>query len=166
MSLYQEWRKIIAEVGNDAQEQQKFWSDFCLKEQKIYEDILENNVRAVEGNVIELSEKYNISVHYFMGFIDGINESIFESVNLEEITENTNIKLDIDFPRLYKNMLAVPADWLYNLPQWDNILTGEERKQIRKDYNRSRIVVNDNKVGRNDPCPCGSGKKYKKCCGA
>ena len=23
-----------------------------------------------------------------------------------------------------------------------------------------------NKVGRNDPCPCGSGKKYKKCCGA
>ena len=25
---------------------------------------------------------------------------------------------------------------------------------------------NENKVGRNDPCPCGSGKKYKKCCGA
>ena len=24
----------------------------------------------------------------------------------------------------------------------------------------------ENKVGRNDPCPCGSGKKYKKCCGA
>lgn len=27
-------------------------------------------------------------------------------------------------------------------------------------------IINDNKVGRNDPCPCGSGKKYKKCCGA
>lgn len=27
-------------------------------------------------------------------------------------------------------------------------------------------IVNDNKVRRNDPCPCGSGKKYKKCCGA
>ena len=26
------------------------------------------------------------------------------------------------------------------------------------------LVVGD-KVGRNDPCPCGSGKKYKKCCG-
>ncbi|MFC2021620.1 SEC-C metal-binding domain-containing protein [Chloroflexota bacterium] len=25
---------------------------------------------------------------------------------------------------------------------------------------------NRQKVGRNDPCPCGSGKKYKKCCGA
>jgi len=29
----------------------------------------------------------------------------------------------------------------------------------------NRTVVKKNKVGRNDPCPCGSGKKYKKCCG-
>ena len=27
------------------------------------------------------------------------------------------------------------------------------------------ILKNDQKVGRNDPCPCGSGKKYKACCG-
>jgi preprotein translocase subunit SecA len=27
-------------------------------------------------------------------------------------------------------------------------------------------VVKGQKVGRNDPCPCGSGKKYKKCCGS
>ena len=27
-------------------------------------------------------------------------------------------------------------------------------------------LIVPNKVGRNDPCPCGSGKKYKKCCGA
>ncbi|RME69279.1 MAG: hypothetical protein D6778_00735, partial [Nitrospirae bacterium] len=33
---------------------------------------------------------------------------------------------------------------------------GEERTPVRK----------GKKVGRNDPCPCGSGKKYKKCCGA
>lgn len=26
-------------------------------------------------------------------------------------------------------------------------------------------MIAENKVGRNDPCPCGSGKKYKKCCG-
>ena len=28
-----------------------------------------------------------------------------------------------------------------------------------------RKPVTSTKVGRNDPCPCGSGKKYKKCCG-
>jgi preprotein translocase subunit SecA len=26
-------------------------------------------------------------------------------------------------------------------------------------------IVNEEKIGRNDPCVCGSGKKYKKCCG-
>ena len=31
---------------------------------------------------------------------------------------------------------------------------------------RQKTVVRSTKVGRNDPCPCGSGKKYKKCCGA
>ena len=38
---------------------------------------------------------------------------------------------------------------------------GAEGKSVQK-----KPVVNKGaKVGRNDPCPCGSGKKYKKCCG-
>jgi len=28
------------------------------------------------------------------------------------------------------------------------------------------VLDDEDRVGRNDPCPCGSGKKYKKCCGA
>jgi len=31
--------------------------------------------------------------------------------------------------------------------------------------NPPQTIVSDKKVGRNEPCPCGSGKKYKKCCG-
>lgn len=31
---------------------------------------------------------------------------------------------------------------------------------------KTKTIVKEVKVGRNDPCPCGSGKKYKKCCGA
>ncbi|MBK3844158.1 hypothetical protein G3A42_40470 [Paraburkholderia aspalathi] len=31
---------------------------------------------------------------------------------------------------------------------------------------RPRPIVAEPKVGRNEPCPCGSGKKYKKCCGS
>ena len=38
--------------------------------------------------------------------------------------------------------------------------------QIIKDFKRSKIVHKEKEPGRNDPCPCGSGKKYKKCCGA
>jgi len=34
------------------------------------------------------------------------------------------------------------------------------------DMQQVQQIVRGDKVGRNDPCPCGSGKKYKKCCGA
>ena len=34
-----------------------------------------------------------------------------------------------------------------------------------KNRSKQATIVNKDKVGRNDPCPCGSGKKYKKCCG-
>ncbi|MBP9921312.1 MAG: SEC-C domain-containing protein, partial [Proteiniclasticum sp.] len=57
------------------------------------------------------------------------------------------------------------AEYLYNIPAWDHILTEEKREELAKQLKDSRTVRNENKVGRNDPCPCGSGKKYKKCHG-
>ncbi|HHL2060062.1 TPA: SEC-C metal-binding domain-containing protein, partial [Clostridium perfringens] len=43
---------------------------------------------------------------------------------------------------------------------------GEKRREIQFRYRDSKTVRNEEvKVGRNEPCPCGSGKKYKKCCG-
>jgi len=38
-------------------------------------------------------------------------------------------------------------------------MTATHGEEVRKP------VVRSEKIGRNDPCPCGSGKKYKKCCG-
>ncbi len=46
---------------------------------------------------------------------------------------------------------------LYNMQQLANL----ERDRSKT----SKIISKKYKVGRNDPCPCGSGKKYKKCCG-
>jgi preprotein translocase subunit SecA len=45
-------------------------------------------------------------------------------------------------------------------PQDLNYSGGEGSAPATKPYKREQP-----KVGRNDPCPCGSGKKYKKCCG-
>lgn len=45
-----------------------------------------------------------------------------------------------------------------------NSLRGDMPKEA-KEATHTPIVNNDPKVGRNDPCPCGSGKKYKNCCG-
>jgi len=43
----------------------------------------------------------------------------------------------------------------------------EERRMVtnQSDAVEKKPVHAGAKVGRNDPCPCGSGKKYKKCCG-
>ena len=56
---------------------------------------------------------------YFVGFLDGINDSLKNPNPIEDMDEV------------------------------------EKKPYVRKGA----------KVGRNDPCPCGSGKKYKKCCG-
>ena len=37
--------------------------------------------------------------------------------------------------------------------------------ELYKEQKSSTTIVKPKKIGRNDPCPCGSGKKYKKCCG-
>jgi uncharacterized protein len=45
----------------------------------------------------------------------------------------------------------------------------EHFRPMREQADRERLAPirrDAPKVGRNDPCPCGSGKKYKKCCGA
>ena len=40
-----------------------------------------------------------------------------------------------------------------------------ENPGVQATASKTGTIVNANKIGRNDPCPCGSGKKYKNCCG-
>jgi len=63
------------------------------------------------------------------------------------------------------NMLGAEADYLYSISAWDKVLSTEKREEIIKEFKKSKTVVKEKEPGRNDPCPCGSGKKYKKCCG-
>lgn len=41
----------------------------------------------------------------------------------------------------------------------------EDTADLERLLNPQQPVTAEKKVGRNEPCPCGSGKKYKKCCG-
>jgi tetratricopeptide (TPR) repeat protein len=50
---------------------------------------------------------------------------------------------------------------VFNLEHFEGIL-GKEREKIPGPA--SQEIIKKDKVGRNDPCPCGSGKKYKRCC--
>ena len=101
-----------------------------------------------------------------VGFLDGIDESLKTPNGIEEMEADTKVSLDIDVEKLYMNMVGCNAEWLYTLEEWDDILTPERRKELYRQEKTSKTVVKPPKVGRNDPCPCGSGKKFKFCCGA
>lgn len=164
MSLYSQWDKIAYQIDNQA-EYDRFWGEYLPKETKFYEYLLANKEVVLVKNIQELSELFEVDVLTIIGCIDGINTSLVESIDIETVDEHSIVSLDIDFEKLYYNMLEAKAEWLYGLPQWDDILSVEKRKEIKKEYNKSKTYVNENKIGRNDDCPCGSGKKYKKCCG-
>ncbi len=164
MKLFKEWNDLVYEE-RDQKEYDEFWNTYLEKEKGIYESILGFKDNVISGKVSELAEKYSIDTVSFLGFLDGINTSLVNSIELEDIEEDSEIKIEIDFEKLYFNMLNAKAPWLYELPQWGDILDEEKRKEITKEYRRSKTVIKGEKIGRNDPCPCGSGKKYKKCCG-
>jgi hypothetical protein len=163
MGLFEQWKET-ANKERSQTENDSFWTEYLAKEKDVYENLLENHETVSEGTLSELAGKYGMDTVTFAGFLDGINSSLVKEIDLDNIEEQSAIKLEIDFEKLYFNMLDAKAEWLYNLEQWEQVLPQERRQEIKKEFNLSRMAVS-NKVGRNDPCPCGSGKKYKKCCG-
>ena len=49
-----------------------------------------------------------------MGFLDGINTSLRQELDFENFDESSQVTLDIDLEKLYFNMLAADADYLYS----------------------------------------------------
>ena len=162
-SLFEQWKDLI---GNQTEETfEEFWKEYSDTETRIYKDLLANHGTVVTGKFSEMAEKYEANPVIFMGFLDGIDSSLNESNDFENFDEESEIKLDIDYEKLFFNMLKADADYLYSLDEWDDILSDEKKIEIVKEFKKSKTVVKEAKIGRNDPCPCGSGKKYKKCCG-
>ena len=164
-TLLEQWRGTAYSETANKGDLQRLWADYFEKEKNIYASLLADPDTEVKGSVKELAEKYGVSVMIMVGFLDGINDSLVEANPIEEMDEDTVVSLKFDKELLYKNMVAAGADWLYSLEQWNDIFTLERQKELYKEQKRSTTIVNEAKVYPNDPCPCGSGKKYKKCCG-
>ena len=148
----------------------KLWIALAESEMELGLNVTQEQVEELkeyaEDIDFELAEKFEVEVLVMVGFLDGINESLKTPNPIEEMTEDTVVSLDYDTELLYKNMVEAKATWLYELPQWDAILTAEKRAELYKEQKASGTVRREAvKVYPNDPCPCGSGKKYKKCCG-
>ena len=165
MALLQEWRDVAYSETANKGDLQRLWSAYFQEEKEIYTQLLKNPDEVVEGTVDELSDKYDVSLMTMTGFLDGINDSLKEKNPIDTMEADTKVQLGFDKELLYKNMVAAGADWLYNLEEWNDIFDEEKRKELYKEQKSSTTIVKGERVYPNDPCPCGSGKKYKKCCG-
>ncbi len=165
MGLLKKWKDIAYSETANKGDLQRLWTDYFQKEKEIYMELLKTPDEVVEGTVRELAEKFGVELMTMTGFLDGINDSLKEANPIEEMEEDTKVNLGFDKELLYKNMVAAGADWLYNLEEWNDIFDEEKRKALYKEQKSSTTIVKGDRVYPNDPCPCGSGKKYKKCCG-
>lgn len=92
----------------------------------------------------KLQEVLSTFIWYTSKF-GGFNKESLDIFKDEYNLNNKDLKKIDEFAKKYKNVIAI----------WPlNGYTLNEKKQIKKE-----------KIGRNDLCPCGSGKKYKQCCG-
>ncbi len=163
--LLDQWRDTAYDKELTREQLENFWGEYFNIEKEIYRQLLEAPDVEVKGTVEELAGKYGQEVLTMVGFLDGINDSLKEPNPIETMTETTEVSLAFDTEKLYMNMVDAKADWLYELPQWDKIFDDETKKRLYREQKQAGTVRKEKKVGRNDPCPCGSGKKYKKCCG-
>lgn len=165
MALLKQWRDMAYSEKANKGDLQRLWAAYFQKEKEIYQLLLADPDNEVKGTVKELAEKYSVDIMTMTGFLDGINDSLAEANPIEEMEEDTVVSLKFDKELLYKNMVAAEADWLYGLEEWKTIFDEDKLNELYKEQKRSTTIVKEQKVYPNDPCPCGSGKKYKKCCG-
>lgn len=165
MGILQQWRDKAYDERANKGDIQRLWTAYFAKEKEIYAELLKNPDEVVTGTVSELAGRFGVDLMTMVGFLDGINDSLKEQNPIEEMDEDTVVNLGFDKELLYKNMVAAGADWLYGLEEWEPIFDEEKRKELYREQKESGTVRKPAKIYPNDPCPCGSGKKYKKCHG-
>jgi len=164
MTLYEKWQSEA--YDSEGKGVKKFWAAFRPSERRIYGSILASGSNKVTGTVSELAERFGIRPHQVCGFLEGINDASETEADLSSLEAESPVEFVFDHEKLFRKMVDFKADHLYGLPEWDAIFDGEARAKMIREQRETRTFVRDGaKTGRNDPCPCGSGKKYKKCCG-
>ena len=167
MSYFSEWNAKVEDTSNE-----KAYNDFVehyyKTEQHAYDLILESYPDYdLKGSAKEIAEKLEYDdrdMIFFLGFLEGLNPALENELDLDNIEDDSELDLIIDFERLLYQMHDAKASWLFGLNSWENVFDDEKREAIAHQYRVDHIAVS-NKIGRNEPCHCGSGLKYKKCHG-
>ena len=165
MAVLDQGKAVAYNEATGKERLQQIWGAYFEEEKKLYAKLLKNPDVVEKGTVKELADKFGMSIMSMTGFLDGINDSLITPNPIDDMEEDTVVQLGFDKELLYKNMVAAEADWLYNLEEWNAIFDADKKKALYREQKASTTVKKEVKIYPNDPCPCGSGKKYKKCCG-
>ena len=95
-------------------------------------------------------------VKYRLEGMDMFDEMVF-SIKHDVVKMLMNLRKQEEVKR--EEAAKITGAALQTLQSLDN-----DQKQVKSEINRT-VVNQGPQVGRNEPCPCGSGKKYKQCCG-
>ena len=157
MTLLEKWRQGAYETEMDNKQAQLFWGNYFNLEKGIYEQILSTPDEVVTGTVKELADKYGVDLMIMVGYLDGINDSLVNPNPIETMDEDTVVNLGFDKEKLYYNMVGAKADWLYELPQWDALLSAERRKELYLNLENHLEVEGYGQSWKNIPVILGEG---------
>jgi preprotein translocase subunit SecA len=146
-------RRAILEVVDDE------WRDH-LHEMDLLKDGIHLRAYANKDPLIEYKRE---SFDLFQSLISRIQENVTKKVfttyilsqeQVKSMLQNANMSHDELNAYLHAQQIVAENQAAHPMPP-----------EAMADGPKLRPITADPKVGRNDPCPCGSGKKYKKCCG-
>ncbi len=105
--------------------------------------------------------------HMFSSLLDNIHSTIVHTIFKISIAVPETVAMNQQQPENlnYSGGEQVEQFGAAKNANVSNAETRELSADEKSKKPKQAPIVNKNKVGRNDPCPCGSGKKYKKCCG-
>ena len=167
-NLLKKYRITLSEINNKSPEEvidtiyEKVLLDYNEKLKDIPEEVVDEFEKAITLRVID---------NYWMEHISTMNH-LREGIGLRGYAnENPLQAYTLEGYELFDNMMnKINQDVSIYLLK-SEIRQNTERKEVVKNTitndgkDTIKIQKKSTKVGRNDPCPCGSGKKYKNCCG-
>jgi preprotein translocase subunit SecA len=179
--------EIFRYFGVDARLNQESLQD--IRQDQLYEDLLERIKERYDAREKEFSESVmrDLENYVLLQTLDSLWKD--HLLNMDHLKEGIGLRgygqrdplveYKKEAHEIFEDMIERLKEETVRLLFHIQLQREEQVQELRKEQEeqpmfygppeggapRSQAVRKDKKVGRNDPCPCGSGKKYKKCCG-
>ena len=112
MSLYDGWQAMMQDT--ETPEFAEFWNTYIATEKEAYRKILSDTAVIFSGKASELAETFGMDERIFAGFLDGINDSLTERIDVPSVEADTEITLSIDVYADGRSQAKIVAEQAFN----------------------------------------------------